>query len=100
MCRHVVIGYAAPAAVAVARDVGRIGEDEIDAAAWHGPHVLGAVALKDAAGAHTVFRKRYASKSGFLRAEHEGRLPSRQGRGGAPCPAHPSRAGVALYRQP
>jgi hypothetical protein len=33
--------------------------------------VLGAVALKDAAGAHIVFRKRYASKSGFLRAEHE-----------------------------
>jgi hypothetical protein len=29
------------------------------------------VALKDAAGAHIVFRKRYASKSGFLRAEHE-----------------------------
>jgi len=71
VCRHVVIGHAAPAAVAVAGDVGRIGEDEIDAAAWHGPHVLGAVALKDAAGAHIVFRKRYASKSGFLRAEHE-----------------------------
>src|SRR5271168_4009454 len=95
MCRHVVIGHAAPAAVAVAGDVGRIGEDEIDAAAWHGPHVLGAVALKDAAGAHIVFRKRYASKSGFLRAEHEAAYLL--AKGGVERPALPIPAGRAQW---